>query len=155
MTRFASLAVSGLILFAVLPVEAQGTSPRTTPSSVTLTGEQWGCLSTRLPNLLSSRSDKVRVPLSSCGVGPGVRGPGVSNPTASAGVSNPTASRLPSPRPAPPAGTLPEVISDGLTRSPLYLSKAQLDCIGSLIATLSVDADQVKTIDLAGCKIAD
>lgn len=149
MSRLASVVSGGLLLLANVSAFAQPTSTRAPPSSVTLTGEEWACLGTRLENLLSSKFDNVRVPLSACGLGTGTRGPGASNPTA--GVSNTPTSRDPRSLPAP---TGPVVRSTTLTQAPLYLTKAQLACVQSLVSSVSQDADQVSTIDLLACKIS-
>ena len=156
MSKLASALLGTLYLLANVPALAQPASERTTPTSVTLTGEEWACLGTRLDNLLTSSSDKVRVPLSACGIGPGIRGPGASNPTVGApnsavGAPNSTVSRGPRSSPAP---TSPAARSTTLTQAPLYLTKAQLTCVQSLLSSVTHDADHVSTIDLQSCKVS-
>lgn len=146
MIRLACFTLVVALLASGVPTlaNAQALAERTTPSSLTLTSEQWSCLNTRLQALLSSASDKVRVPLSPCGVGAGVRGPGVSNSTASA---------TPAARSTSPVPTLPQELASKLTRPPLYLSKGQLDCLRTQIPKLSVGINQIATVDLAACQI--
>lgn len=113
------------------------TTNRTPPSSVTLTGEQWACLATRMNNLQRSSSDIVRVPLSACGQGSGTRG--VNRATA----GNPTVRQ--------PGATTPN--DPRLTRSPLYLSKAQLACIERQLPDLQRGSGP-REIDLTRCAIS-
>lgn len=108
---------------------------RTTPTSVRLTNEQWTCLQSRLPNLQRLQSDIVRVPLSGCGQGETVRGPGAGNTTAG---SDSTRSSRSAPR------------DPSLTRAPLYLSKDQLVCIERLARDVPRGAGAT-TIDLTQC----
>src|SRR5690606_25813517 len=96
------------------------------------TGEQWACLETRMPNLQRSRADVVRVPLSACDQGSNTRGVTRSTASASHGVTT-------------PAPTDPR-----LTRAPLYLTKAQLECIGRQLPRLR-EADGPATVELSGC----
>jgi hypothetical protein len=120
----------GLGLTAASAALAQ--TNRTPPSSVTLTGEQWACLATRMNNLQRSSSDVVRVPLSPCGQGSGTRGTG--NPT----VRQPSGATTPN--------------YPGLTRSPLYLSKAQLACIQRQLPDLQRGSGP-RQVDLTRCTV--
>lgn len=124
----------GLGLTAASTALAQTTN-RTPPSSVTLTSEQWACLATRMNNLQRSSSDIVRVPLSACGQGSGTRGTG--NPTVGSGNQ--------------PRGSTPT--DPRLTRSPLYLSKAQLACIQRQLPDLQRSGSGPRQIDLTRCAI--
>lgn len=116
--------------------QAQQTAPVRTPAtSVTLTGEQWACLGSRLANLQRSSSEIVRVPLSPCGQGSGTRGV-----TRSTAASNRAATNAAS--------------SDSrITRAPLYLSKAQLTCIQEQLPQLQ-QATAPVTVDLTRCGLS-
>lgn len=123
--------VSALLILSLLPNLALAQQTRTPPSTLRLTGEQWSCLQTRLPNLRRSSSDTVRVPLSACNQGANVRGPGAGNVTAG--------------QPRRRAPTDPT-----LTRSPLYLTKSQLSCIETQLPQLT-SAEGVSEVDLTRC----
>lgn len=140
-----TLAIALVVGLSAVDAAAQTQADRPTPPSVTLTLEQWNCLSNRLDNLLASTSDKVRVPLSPCGIGTGTRGPGASNPTASG---------APVTRSPPIEQALPQELAAKLTRSPLYLTKGQLDCIRTQLPRLRSGANRIATIDFPACKVA-
>lgn len=133
--HFLALAMAlGLAISST--AHAQQAAPVRTPAtSVTLTGEQWACLGSRLANLQSSSSDVVRVPLSPCGQGSGTRGV-----TRSTAASNRAATHA--------------VPSDSrITRAPLYLSKAQLSCIQQQLPQLQ-QATEPMTVDLSRCALS-
>lgn len=141
-----TLSASLLGLVLIPPAQAQDAPARSPPTSVTLTQDQWACLETRLPALKSAASDLVRVPLSPCGAGQGLRGPGASNATA--GASNPTAGV---PRTAPSGSTPPT--NAVTTRAPLYLTKDQLTCVETQMASLKAPAQALSTVDLQTCRV--
>lgn len=114
--------VAALVMGASLMTADALAQTRTPPSSLVLTRAQWQCLATRMRNLERVRSNLVRVPLSPCGRGPRIRGPGVGNPTVGAG--NPT---------------IETYQGQPVTTGPLYLTKRQLACVRERLPELSQD----------------
>lgn len=119
----------------VAPPSWAQTAP-TPPERVRLTGEEWACLQSRLPNLRSNPNNVVRVPLSPCNQGQVVRGPG----NTTAGRANETGGR---PR-------MRSTRAPDLTGPPLYLSKEQLACIERRLPELARTRGAAE-VDLRQC----